>query len=60
MSLKEVIVNKLENGKQLPLKIVECGGCKNEFIILDESIEYHPKYCCYCGKKFESLWATNI
>ena len=36
------------------VKIEACGctGCGNEFYVKDASVEFRPKYCCYCGLAF--------
>lgn len=44
-------------GEQVTIKIatVECSVCHNLFWVRGGSIEFAPKYCCYCGAKFNNM-----
>ena len=42
----------LKNGRDLPVRLCECGKCKNEFYVQDFKKEWEPMYCPFCGIKF--------
>ena len=43
---------KLRNGEQIQCATCNCGSCKNEFFVRNDSSDYIPNYCPYCGIKF--------
>lgn len=55
-----VFLVRYEQGKETPVKLVACGECRNEWYIPALSVEWRPKYCCYCGIRFITEVVTDV
>ncbi len=42
----------LNSGRTVPCNSCDCGSCGNEWFVPGYSLEWAPRYCPYCGIKF--------
>ena len=48
----------LKSGKPLEIYAVDCSECGNEWYV-PKHPEFLPKFCTYCGVKFEYMEREN-
>jgi hypothetical protein len=46
------MVQRLNDGREIPSTTCHCGHCGNEWFVPALSEEWMPNYCCFCGIKF--------
>ena len=49
------MVQRLNDGREIPSTTCHCGHCGNEWFVPALSEEWMPNFCCFCGTKFVML-----
>ncbi len=60
MSDEAAVWMKLNDGRNVEVKICTCGECLNEFYVPALSEEWRPNYCPFCGIKFVKTQLVEV
>lgn len=52
MSEQIYVYQKMQDGREVPTNVCNCGHCENEFYVPALSDEWMPSFCPFCGIKF--------
>lgn len=53
------LLQRMNDGREIPTKPAHCGECGGEFFVPWLSKEWMPSFCCYCGIRFVAVEITE-
>lgn len=52
IKIRQPRVHTMNDGRETMTSTAECVACEGFFYVPAASLEFEPKFCCYCGVRF--------